>query len=101
MAMDVKIRLALVAVVAVPAVIADLHLANAAELRSQIWIGPANDSPDMLDMFRKPELWSWARSRVSVFDFGPQQLCCEDQNRINSFRDLQEVNAFQMLNAWG
>ena len=68
---------------------------------TQIWLSPDNETSDYLDLFRHPEEWTTARSHVSVFKFGPAQLCCTGPTRINSISDLTKVKAFQLLKSWG
>jgi hypothetical protein len=93
---------ALAAVIAIAPPICFAGLAAAANHEApQVWYAPDNDSPDLLEMFRQPALWRGARSKISVFKFGPQQLCCTGPELINSVSDLRAVNAFGLLQLWG
>jgi hypothetical protein len=65
-----------------------------------VWIGPDNDTPDLLDMFRQPQEWPKARSRIKVMKFGFQQLELGFAGP-NTFADLKRVDAFRKLRAWG
>ena len=67
----------------------------------EIWISPNGDTPDLLDMFTRPDQWSQARSRISVFAFGPPQIMGKNQSGMNTSTDLAGVRAFQLLRSWG
>ena len=65
----------------------------------QVWFAPDNDTPDLVDLFRQPQLWRDARSAVSVLKLGPQQV--DGRSGKNSLSELTEVGAFRMLQSWG
>ncbi len=66
-----------------------------------IWLGPDNDTVDLVELFRQPQLWSQARSKISVLTLGPQQVSDGGGPHKNSLSDLRKVNAFQLLRSWG
>jgi hypothetical protein len=78
-------------------------LASAADmgLAFVAWFAPNSDSPDFLELFRKPDAWSISRSLIKVVKFGPRQLTSDVTNIHNSFRELVEVDAFRKLENWG
>jgi hypothetical protein len=67
----------------------------------QVWLAPDNDTPDLLDLFRRPDLWNRARSQISVLKLGPQQLGGGNPKKINTLADLTRVDAFRLLRTWG
>lgn len=67
----------------------------------QVWLAPDNDSPDLLALFEKPNLWEHARSQISVLKLGPQQLGGNNTTGLNTLEDLAKVGAFQLLKSWG
>jgi hypothetical protein len=89
------------------AIFSDEPAAMAAAPAIQVWFSPGAQTPDLLDMFRQPELWSKARSQISVLKFGPAQfggakvqLAAAHALGINTIADLSKVNAFQLLRSW-
>jgi hypothetical protein len=66
-----------------------------------VWFAPDGASPDLLDLFRRPELWSRARSQIDVFKFGPVRLTRQANVKRNSFEELNDVDAFRKLRSWG
>ena len=42
--------------------------------RQDVWLSSDDNTPDMLDLFRHPELWARARERVGVFKFAPHHV---------------------------
>lgn len=68
----------------------------------QVWFAPASESLDFLDLFRHPNLWSKARSQISVFQFAPQQLGGPTNGpHVNTIAELKQVHAFELLKSWG
>src|ERR1700722_14210734 len=49
-----------------------------------VWFAPDGASPDLLELFRRPELWSQARSQIDVFKFGPLRLPRQANVKRNS-----------------
>ena len=66
-----------------------------------VWFSPAGESPDLIELFRRPGLWSQARAKINVFKFGPTRLTAHAGVKRNSFEDLKEVDAFRMVHEWG
>ncbi len=66
----------------------------------EVWFAPDNDTYDFVDLFRKPELWSGARSHISVLKFGTQQLGGPDPSGLNTLSDLSSSGAFRLLRSW-
>jgi hypothetical protein len=82
------------------AVVLPVHgRAQAADAMS-VWFAPNNESPDLLDLFRKPELWARTRKLVNVFQLAGQQASGSRVFKTNNYADLTAVNAFQTLRAW-
>jgi hypothetical protein len=74
---------------------------NASTTPVEVWFGPDNDTADFLDLFRYPQLWNNARSKVSVLKLGPQQVDGRKGAQVNSLSALTNVNAFRVLRSWG
>jgi hypothetical protein len=74
--------------------------ARAAPVTS-IWFGPDNDTADLVDLFQQPQLWTQARSKVSVLKLGPQQVSDGGARHRNSLSDMRKADAFQLLRSWG
>jgi hypothetical protein len=66
-----------------------------------VWYSPDDDTPDLLDMFTRPQQWSVARSHISVFKFGPQHFELHSKLQRNSLGELDRVGAFEKLRMWG
>ena len=66
-----------------------------------VWIAPDSETPDLLEMFQRPEMWAESRSRIKVFKFGPRQVALGRKPTQNSIDDLARVDAFRKLEAWG
>lgn len=77
------------------------RLGHAVEGTTRIWFSPDNETPDLLAMFTRPNSWRVARSHIKVFKLGPQHFELQSSLKINSFRDLENVGAFQKLKRWG
>jgi len=69
--------------------------------RRDVWLSPDAYTPDMLDLFRRPELWARARERVGVFKFAPPQVDPGIQAVRNSYAALKDADAFAALRRWG
>ena len=69
--------------------------------RQNVWLAPDAYTPDMLDLFRRPELWARARERVGVFKFAPPQVDPGINAVRNSYAALKGVDAFAALRQWG
>jgi hypothetical protein len=67
---------------------------------TEVWFAPDSDTSDFLDLFRKPSLWSRARSEVSVIKLGPQQVGGANQTGKNTLADLSNVDVFRLLAQW-
>jgi hypothetical protein len=93
--------LAAVTVALFLAVCGDVPATTAARPVVQAWLGPDNDTPDLLDLFSDPQLWSNARAQISVLKLGPQQVGGSNPTHINTLADLSKVKAFQLLRSWG
>jgi hypothetical protein len=68
---------------------------------TSIWFGPDNDTADLLDLFKQPQLWVEARSKLSVLKLGPQQVSDGGPPHPNNLSDMRSANAFQLLRSWG
>jgi hypothetical protein len=66
----------------------------------QVWFAPDSETPDLIEMLQRPELWAQNRSRISVIKFGPQQVRATGKPAENSIDDLVKVGAFEKLAAW-
>lgn len=42
--------------------------------RRQVWFTPSIGSPDMVELFTRPEAWPKARGRIDVFKFYAAQV---------------------------
>src|SRR5262245_41824563 len=83
-------------------VAAAILLASCAH-RSQIWFVPNIGSPDMADLFAKPDEWPQARSRVDVFGFYAWQLAPDascPRCGPNRLANLTRAQAFARLHDW-
>jgi hypothetical protein len=74
---------------------------RAATLPVQVWYTPNNDTPDLVDLFREPQLWGNARSQISVLKLGPQQVGGGNSSGKNTISDLGKADAFHLLRSWG
>ena len=71
--------------------------------RRQVWFTPNIGSPDMLDLFVRPEKWELARSQVDVFKFYSEQLTGAAECAVcgkNTLENLTRVQAIPKLRAW-
>ena len=72
----------------------------------QVWFAPNLGSPDMIELFTRPQLWPGARRTVAAFKFYERALLadrpaeCPECGR-NIFPELARVDAFNRLNSWG
>ena len=69
--------------------------------RQGVWLSSDDNTPDMLDLFRQPELWSRARERVGTFKFAPHHVTTGITGMQNSYDALKGVDAFAQLRKWG
>jgi len=69
--------------------------------RESVWFSSNSSAPDMLDLFRHPELWPRARERVGVFKFVPPHVDSSIATGRNSYAALQDSGAFALLRQWG
>src|SRR5439155_2054519 len=69
--------------------------------RQDVWLSPDAYTPDMLNLFRHPELWARARERVGVFKFAPPQVDPGITAVRNSYAALKGVDALTSLRRWG
>jgi hypothetical protein len=69
--------------------------------RQSVWLSSDSSAPDMLDLFRHPELWARARERVGVFKFVPPHVDPRIAAGRNSYRALKDADAFALLRRWG
>jgi hypothetical protein len=69
--------------------------------RQDVWLSPDANTPDMLDLFRHPELWARARDQVGVFKFAPQHVDPGIAAGGDSYAALKDVDAFALLRQWG
>jgi hypothetical protein len=76
-----------------------MPLAMAVE-QQDVWLSSDDNTPDMLDLFRHPELWARARERVGVFKFAPHHVTSGIPGMRNSYGALKEVDAFATLQRW-
>src|SRR2546430_2753958 len=77
---------------AAPAIAAD---------RQSVWLSSDSSAPDMLDLFRHPELWARARERVGVFKFVPPHVDPRIAAGRNSYAGLKDSGAFALLGHQG
>ena len=68
---------------------------------AELWFAPDNDTPDYLDLFRRPDLWSKSRTQISVIKLGPQQAGGHNPSGKNTLSELHDANAFRLLAQWG
>ena len=85
---------------AIAAVLGSIHPSHAGP-KPSVWFSPGGETPDLLDLFYKPEQWTGARSRVNVFKFGPSRINSISRPKRNSFADLIAADAFGKLRNWG
>jgi hypothetical protein len=69
--------------------------------RRDVWLSSDDNTPDMLDLFRRPEAWARARERVGVFKFAPQHVNPRITAVRNSYAALKNADAFALLRRWG
>src|SRR5438552_6011528 len=69
--------------------------------RQSVWLSSDSSAPDMLDLFRHPELWARARERVGVFKFVPPHVDPRIAAGRNSYAGLKDSGAFALLRQWG
>jgi hypothetical protein len=69
--------------------------------RQDVWLSSDDNAPDMLDLFRRPELWARARERIGVFKFAPHHVTSGIAGMHNSYGALKEADAFAALRKWG
>jgi hypothetical protein len=69
--------------------------------RADVWFSPDDETPDLLDMFRHPELWAQARGQIGVFKFGPANVSPKATGPGNSYAGLKGIDAFAKLHTWG
>jgi len=73
---------------------------------TEVWLAPNLGSPDTIDMFGQPKLWTAARRSTDVFKFYEQQILadraadCPECGR-NIYPELSRTAAFTRLNSWG
>ena len=72
-----------------------LSLCAWADNADTVWFAPDGESPDLLDLFRQPELWTQARSRINVFKLGPMRLGAHANVKRNSFEGAEGCRCFQ------
>lgn len=68
--------------------------------RQSVWFSSDSSAPDMVDLFRRPELWARAREHVGVFKFVPPHVDGSAAGR-NSYAALKDAGAFALLRQWG
>src|ERR1700731_1279653 len=69
--------------------------------RQDVWLSSDDNTPDMLDLFRHPELWARARERVGTFKFAPHHVTSGIAGIQNSYGALKDADAFAALRKWG
>jgi hypothetical protein len=69
--------------------------------RQDVWLSSDDNTPDMLDLFRQPELWARARDRVGTFKFAPHHVTSGIAGMRNSYAALKGVDAFAALRKSG
>lgn len=67
----------------------------------QFWFGPTIASPDLKDMFLRPDAWAKARERMGVFALVAQNILSIGPIGPNSYEGLVEVDALRKLREWG
>src|SRR5437763_17109523 len=77
---------------AAPAIAAD---------RQSVWLSSDSSAPDMLDLFRHPELWARARERVGVFKFVPPHVDPRIAPGRHSYAGLNDSGASALLRQCG
>jgi hypothetical protein len=79
-------------------------LASALPARSgpgtTIWFAPDGDTPDLLDLFKRPNAWAKTRTQINVFKFSPSQVASSSPSMVNTYADLAKVDAFRKLKEW-
>jgi hypothetical protein len=73
--------------------------AAASGCATTVWYHPPIDSPDLLDLFKRPEEWARSRSRIGIFKLGPPGL--ERKKGGVSYSDLSAAAVFKTLEQWG
>jgi hypothetical protein len=74
--------------------------ANALD-RQAVWLSSDDSAPDMLDLFRHPELWARTREQVGVFKFVPPHVDPRIASVRNPYTALKDAGAFRLLRQWG
>ena len=69
---------------------------NATEATHQVGFGPGEDTPDLIQLFTRPELWATTRTKVNVFQFSPA-LAGAKHSGPNGLAQLAAAGAFQSL----
>jgi hypothetical protein len=77
------------------------HASHTFEETPRVWFSPDNETPDLLEMFTRPDLWQTARSHIKIIKLGPQHFELQSSLERNSLLDLQKVKAFEKLTKWG
>jgi hypothetical protein len=73
--------------------------------RKEVWFTPNLGSPDMVELFTKPEQWQQARGHIDVFKFYEAQVLSPDQLPCagcsgNRLEPLAGAGAFARLRQW-
>ncbi|MDR3538212.1 MAG: hypothetical protein P4L71_17085 [Acetobacteraceae bacterium] len=66
-----------------------------------VWFVPTANSPDVGDLFTKPNQWNHVRSLVDIVGFGPGQLEPAGGSHTSLFSGLVSVDAFRRIKEWG
>jgi hypothetical protein len=66
-----------------------------------VWFLPAGYSPDIVELFTKPEEWKEARSRIDTSMFGPGQVQSASPKRDSPLNSLLAADAFRLPAKWG
>ncbi len=64
------------------------------------WFGPDAETPDLIDLFTRPQLWASSRKMINVFKLPGQQAFSSNALKANNYPDLLAAHAFQLLNDW-
>ena len=72
----------------------------------EVWLAPNMGSPDLIEMFGQPRLWTAARRSTDVFKFYERQILADSSRDCpecgrNIYPELSRAEAFTRLNAWG
>lgn len=81
-------------------VLAALRPSYATDPSRQVWFAPDEDSPDLIQLFTRPDLWASVRPKINVFKIGPVMAGAK-HNGPNGLEQLAAVGAFQYLREWG